>query len=398
MANKLAIDGGKPVRDNFLIFGSPLIEQDEIEEVVDTLRSGWLSTGPKTKRFERRFADYIGSKFAIATNSCSAALHLSLKSAGIGEGDEVITSPITFPATANVVIHVGAKPVFADVRKDTFNIDPAEIKKKITNRTRAIIPVHLAGHPCQMDNVMEIARKKNLIVIEDAAHAIEAFYEKRKIGTIGDMSCFSFYVTKNLCTGEGGMVTTNNSEWARKISILRLHGISKDAWKRYSADGFQPYDTLYPGYKYNMMDIQASLGLHQLKKIEGRLKIRERHARMYDQALANIPEIITPYQMPRIRHAHHLYIIMVKPELLKIDRNQFVEALKAENIGAGIHFTSLHLHSYYKGAYGYKADDFPNAKYISDRIVSLPLSPKLTEEDIRDVIRAVRKIVVHYRR
>jgi dTDP-4-amino-4,6-dideoxygalactose transaminase len=248
-----------------------------------------------------------------------------------------------------------------------------------------------------MDEIMEIARENNLLVIEDAAHALEAYYKDKKIGTIGDFSAFSFYATKNVVTGEGGMITTNNDEWAKKLRVLRLHGLSKDAWKRYSAEGFTPYDILYPGFKYNMMDIQAALGIHQLKRVEENLKIREKYCRMYNQAFADIPEIEIPVEGKNIRHARHLYTILLRLEKLKCDRNQFAVALQAENIGMGIHFLALHLSSYYKKRFGYKRGDFPNAEYISDRTISLPLSTKLTEEDINDVIKAVKKVVGFYR-
>ncbi len=395
---KLALHGGEPVREEFLIFGSPLIGEEEIEEVVDTLQSGWLGTGPKTLRFENDFTRYIGCKHAIALNSCTAGLHLALLVAGVGEGDEVITTPITFASTANVVVHLGAKPVFVDAKLDTQNIDPAKIEDKITAHTKAIVPVHLAGRPCDMDTIMEIARRHNLVVVEDAAHAIEAWYKDKKIGSIGDITAFSFYVTKNVVTGEGGMLTTNNDQWAEKLRILRLHGISKDAWKRYSATGFMPYETIYPGYKYNMMDIQAALGIHQLARVEQNLKIRERHFARYSQAFASMPEIITPREDASIRHARHLYTILLRLERLSTDRNGFIQALQAENIGVGIHFTALHLHKFYRETFGYKRGDFPKAEYISDRTVSLPLSAKLADQDVEDVISAVKKVANYFSR
>ncbi|HDN01441.1 MAG TPA: DegT/DnrJ/EryC1/StrS family aminotransferase, partial [Candidatus Bathyarchaeota archaeon] len=258
--------------------------------------------------------------------------------------------------------------------------------------------VHMAGRPCKMDEIMDIARRHNLFVIEDAAHAAEAWYRDRKIGNIGDISAFSFYVTKNICTGEGGMVTTNNDDWAEEMRIKRLHGISKDAWKRYSSEGFQPYEVIYPGYKFNMMDIQAALGIHQLARVERNLKIRERYWRRYNEAFADMPEIITPIEEEGIKHARHLYTILLRTEMLRIDRNQFIEALKAENIGTGIHFIALHLHKYYRETFGYKRGDFPNAEFISDRTVSLPLSAKLKREDIESVIEGVKKLFRYYRR
>lgn len=394
-----AIEGGVPVRDVFLVFGSPSIGEAEICEVVDTLRSGWLGTGPKTDRFEKAFGQYIGCRNSIAVNSCTAGLHLALDVLGIGPGDEVITTPMTFAATANVIVHRGARPVFADVRRETMNIDPMQIEKAVTARTKAIIPVHMAGRPCDMDSIMEIARQHDLYVIEDAAHAAETVYRGRKVGNIGHITVFSFYVTKNICTGEGGMITTNNDDWADEIRIRKLHGISRDAWKRYSAEGFQPYETLYPGFKYNMMDIQAALGIHQLSRVEENLRAREQYWQMYDEGLNNIPEIITPSQLPAdTRHARHLYTVLLDLERMRVGRQQFIEALKAENIGVGIHFTALHLHKYYRETFAYARGSFPIAEWIGERTVSLPLSPKLTIADVSDVIVAVQRLLRYYRR
>lgn len=392
-----AIEGGHPIRNEFLIFGSPLIGEEEIKEVVDTLRSGWIGTGPKTQRFEEAFRKYIGAKHALALSSCTAALHLALDVLDIGERDEVITTPMTFAATVNAIIHRRAIPVFADVEKETFNIDPANIEQKITPRTKAIIPVHMAGRPCKMNQIMDIAHRYNLFVIEDAAHAIEAWFQNQKIGTIGNLTAFSFYVTKNLVTGEGGMLTTNNDHWAEQISIKRLHGISQHAWKRYTTEDYIFYETLCPGYKYNMTDIQASLGIHQLAHLEENLKVRERHWQTYNKAFLNYPELILPTEEKEIGHSRHLYTILICPEMLRIDRNTLVKALKAEGIGTGIHFISLHLHPYYRKTYGFKRGDFPNAEFISERTISLPLSAKLTDKDVQDVIDAVIGLIKYYR-
>jgi len=321
----LAKEGKISVRENFLPFCQPNISQEEINEVVDTLNSDWITTGPKTKEFERRFAEYIGVKYAVAVSSATAGMHLSLIAAGIGRGDEVITTPYTFAATANVIIHSQAKPVFVDIDKDTFNIDPENIKKAITNKTKAIIPVHFAGQACRMDEIIQIAKKYNLIIIEDAAHAVSAEYKGKKIGSIGNLTAFSFYATKNLTTGEGGMVTTNDDELAKKVAILSLHGISQDAWKRYGAGGFWYYEIMYPGFKYNMTDIQASIGLHQLAKIEEFLKIRLKYVNMYQTAFKELPQIITPKDVISGRHAWHLYCILIKKELLSINRDKFIE-------------------------------------------------------------------------
>jgi dTDP-4-amino-4,6-dideoxygalactose transaminase len=307
---------------------------------------------------------------------------------------------MTFTATANVVVHLGARPVFVDIERNTMNIDPARIEAAITPRTKVIMPVHMAGRPCELDAINEIAKRHRLHVVEDAAHAIETVYRGRKVGSISDISVFSFYVTKNLCTGEGGMVTTENDEWGQELRIKSLHGMDNDAWKRYSSEGYRTYETVYPGYKYNMMDIQASLGLHQLERIEKNLTLRERYWAMYDEAFANMPELITPSSAlpPDSRHARHLYSLLLDLDRLKIDRNQFIHALQKENIGVGVHFTALHLHKYYRETYGYSPGDFPTTEWVGERTISLPLSARLADEDVASVIHAVRRIARYYRR
>jgi len=381
-------------RSEFLIFGSPAIGEEEIAEVVATLRSGWLGTGPRVQRFEADFRAYVGCAHAVALNSCTAGLHLALAVLGIGQGDEVITTPLTFSATANVIVHVGAKPVFADVERRTMSLDPEAVAQAVTPRTKAILPVHLAGRPCDMDALLQVARGHGLAVVQDAAHAIEARYRGRPIGSIGDLTVFSFYVTKNLVTGEGGMLTTENASWAEEIRIKALDGISRDAWKRYSAEGFQPYDTLFPGYKYNMTDMQAALGIHQLARLEANLVVRERHWRRYDAAFTGHPLLTLPAPAdPRDRHARHLYTVLLDVERAGMSRNEFVARLKAENIGTGIHFTALHLHSYYAKTFGFTRGQFPAAEFIGDRTVSLPLSAKLTDEDLEDVIAALFRVL-----
>jgi dTDP-4-amino-4,6-dideoxygalactose transaminase len=381
-------------RSEFLIFGSPAIGEPEIAEVVATLRSGWLGTGPRVQRFEADFRAYIGCAHAVALSSCSAGLHLALDVLGIGPGDEVITSPLTFSATANVIVHVGARPVFADVDPRTMNLDAEAAARAVTHRTKAILPVHFAGRPCEMDPLLEVARRHGLRVVEDAAHATETRYRGRPIGTIGDLTSFSFYVTKNLVTGEGGMLTTEDAAWAEEIRVRALHGISRDAWKRYSADGFQPYDTLFPGYKYNMTDLQAALGIHQLARLEANLAVRERHWRRYDEAFADHPFLTRPAPADaRDRHARHLYTVLLDTDRAGMSRNEFIVRLKAENIGTGIHFTALHLHSYYAKTFGFRRGQFPNAEFIGERTVSLPLSAKLTYDDVEDVIAAVFRVL-----
>ena len=386
------------IRNKLLVFGNPIIEEAEINEVVASLRSGWLSTGPKVARFEKLFRAYIGLKHALALNSCTAGIHLSLLVSGVGLGDEVITTPLTFAASANAIIHTGAKPVFVDIELPSMNMNPDLIEDKITEKTKAIIPVHFAGRPCNMDKIMEIAKKYNLTVIEDASHAIEARYHGMKIGAIGDLTCFSFYVTKNIVTGEGGMVTTDNDKFAEKIQIYSLHGMNKGAWKRYSDEGFKHYEIIFPGYKYNMMDIQAAIGLHQLPRIERYLSRREYIWQRYDQAFKELPVIIPAPPEPYTKHARHLYTILLDIDKLKLNRDSFQQLLYDENIGTGIHFISIHLHRYYRERFGYKKGDFPNAEYVSDRTISLPLSAKLSDADVEDVISAVYKIFYVRRR
>jgi dTDP-4-amino-4,6-dideoxygalactose transaminase len=388
----------RPVRDEFLPPFAPSLGEEEYAEVLDTLRSGWITMGPKTKRFEEAFRDFAGCRHAVAVSSCTAGLHLALVAGGIGAGDEVITTPLTFCSTANVVVHQGATPVLADVSPDTLNIDPTEIEKRITPRTKAIIPVHLGGQPCDMDEIGALAQEHGLLVIEDAAHAMSAEYKGRRIGTLSDVTVFSFYATKNLTTGEGGMICTGDDRLAEEMEILRLHGISRDAWKRYADQGSWYYEVLLPGYKYNMTDIQAALGLHQLAKQEQFLPMRERYAAIYAEAFHDLPEV-TPVQVKEyVRSAWHLYIIQLELERLTIDRAQFVEAMRRENVGVSVHFIPLHLHPYYQETYGFQEGDFPVAERAYQRVVSLPLYPAMSDEDVEDVIEAVTKVVASNRR
>ena len=398
MTDPLACEGGKPVRETFLIFGSPAIEDEEIDEVVDTLRSGWLGTGPKVAQFEAMFREYMQVQHAVAVSSCTAALHLSMIAADIGPGDEVITTPMTFCATANAITHVGADPVFVDVRQDTMNINPDLIERAITARTRAILPVHFAGRPCEMERITALARRYGLFVIEDAAHCIEGWYKNRKIGSISDATCFSFYVTKNVVTGEGGMVTTPHEEWANKIKMYALHGMTKDAWARFSDEGFKHYQVIAPGFKYNMMDIQASLGIHQLERVQRNAQRREGIWKRYDEAFANLPAFLPPRPEPETVHARHLYTLLLDLDHLTVSRDHVLNSLQAENIGTGVHYVGLHLQEYYRKAYELKPDDFPSATFISERTISIPFSPKLSDPDVEDVIAGVRKVLRTYAR
>jgi perosamine synthetase len=382
----------------FLPFHLPEIGEDEIQAVVSVLRSGWLTTGSKAKEFEQDFAAMIGARHAVAVNSCTAALHLALEAIGIREGDEVIVPTMTFTATAEVVTYFKATPVLVDCLPGTFTIDPDQIERAITPRTKAIIPVHFAGHPCDMDRIIDLACRHRLRVIDDAAHALPARYHGRMVGTIADCTCFSFYATKNITTGEGGMITTDNPEWASRMRIMALHGLSRDAWKRYTAEGSWYYEILSPGFKYNLTDIAAALGISQLQKSERFWKARARLADLYGDGFADLPEIQRPVVYPHVQHAWHLYVIQLQLERLRIDRNEFIEHLQRRDIGCSVHFIPLHLHPYYRDTWSYAPSQFPVASAVYERIVSLPLYPRMTEADVQRVIAAVRDLVERFRR
>jgi len=382
----------------FIPFHKPAIGEDEIQSVIETLKSGWLTTGPKVKTFEADFGRYVGSSHAVAVNSGTAALHLALDAVGIKEGDEVIVPAMTFAATAEVVLYLKAKPVLVDCRADTLNIDPDAIEGKITCKTNAIIPVDIAGQPCDFDKIMEIARSHKLSVIEDAAHALPAAYRKEKVGRISDITCFSFYATKTITTGEGGMATTENAEWAERMRMMSLHGISHDAWDRYTDKGSWYYEIIRPGYKYNLTDIAAALGIEQLKKCDRFHQARQRIAMRYHDCLADLPGLQVPTCRPDVQHAWHLYVVQLDLKQLRIDRRDSIKALKAENIGTSVHFIPLHLHPFYRDSFGYEPADFPNASAAYERIISLPIYPKMTEADIEYVISTVSKIVKQHRR
>ena len=384
----------------FLPFHTPDIGETEVQAVVETLRSGWLTTGPKVKQFEEEFARYVGSSHAVAVNSGTAALHLALEAAGIKEGDEVILPTMTFAATAEVVLYLHAWPVLVDCQRDTLNLDPDQLEKAISPRTKAIIPVHFGGHPCDMERILEIARAYNLTVIEDAAHALPARCGGKMVGTIGDITCFSFYATKTITTGEGGMATTENPEWAERMRIMSLHGISKDAWKRYTAAGSWDYEILFPGYKYNLTDVAAAIGIQQLKKCDRFWKQRQYYAELYHKGFRDVPELTVPAFLKREDHQHawHLYVIQLELERLRIDRREFIELLKQQHIGTSVHFIPLHQHPYYRDNFGYYRGDFPSASAVFERIVSLPIYPKMTEMDVHNVIETVKTIIRQHRR
>lgn len=381
------------MRKEFLVFGRPRIEQSEIDEVVSSLKSGWLGTGPKVARFEEDFRRYKGAPHAVAVNSCTAALHLSMLAADLKPRDEVITTAMTFCATVNAIIHAGLRPVLVDIDPVTMNIDPEQIKTKITNKTRVILLVHFTGRPCNMDAILDIANEHNLKVIEDCAHAIETEYKGRKAGTFGDFGCFSFYVTKNIVTGEGGMVLTHSEESAARIKSLALHGMSKDAWKRFGDKGYKHYFVVEAGFKYNMMDIQAAIGIHQLKRVEIYWKRRKNIWEIYNESFKDLPCIIPAEPEPDSRHAYHLYTPLIEIEKIGKSRDWVLDALTAENIGVGVHYLPVHLHPFYQKTYGWKEGDFPNAEWIGERTISLPLSVVLSEKDVEDVIAAFRKVL-----
>ena len=379
--------------NEFIVFGAPLIGEEEIDEVVASLRSGWLGTGPKVARFEKAFADYKGAPHTVAVNSCTAALHLSILAAGIQPGDEIITTPLTFCASVNAIIHAGAVPVLADVEPATMNIDPTEIERCITPRTRAILPVHFAGRSCDMDAICAIARQHHLKIVEDCAHAIETEYKGRKVGTFGDFGCFSFYVTKNVATGEGGMVVARSEEDAARIKILALHGMSHDAWKRFSDAGYKHYQVVECGFKYNMMDIQAAIGIHQLKRVEQSWLRRREVWNHYQQVFADLPiELPTEPELDT-RHAYHLYTVMIDSDRCGIERDEFLSCMNERRIGTGVHYLSVAEHPYYQQRFGWQQEQWPNAMRIGRETVSLPLSAKLNNNQVANVITAVRHVL-----
>lgn len=374
----------------FLPYNRPSIDEGEIAEVTDTLRSGWLTTGPKVTRFEAAFREYVGAQYSVAVGSCTAGLFLALAAAGIGRGDEVITTPLTFCATVNVIVQHGATPVLADISPDDYNIDPEQIERKITERTRAIIPVHYGGQPCRMDEILALARRHGLLVIEDAAHAHGALYKGRKIGTLGDATVFSFYATKNMTTGEGGMVTTNDAALADRIRLLANHGMNHSAQHRYEAEGAWYYEVLAPGYKYNMTDIQAALGLHQLARLEGFIARRAEIAACYTKAFEDLGQIVTPAVRPEVRHPWHLYVVQVRPDA-RTDRDRFIAVLHKQGIGTSVHFIPIHYHPYYREGFGFRRGDYPVCEAVFEGLVSLPLYPSMTDAEVERVIAAVRE-------
>ncbi len=392
MGEKLAIEGGLPVRKTYLPYGHQWIDESDIKAVVEVLRSDWVTTGPKVAEFEAKLADYVGAKYAVVFSSGTAALHAAVFAAGIGPGDEVITTPMTFAASANCVLYQGGKPVFADVQPDTLNIDPGEIEKKIIPWTKALIPVDYTGQPCDLGEIKDIARKHGLIVIEDAAHALGATYRGKRIGTLSDMTVFSFHPVKLITTGEGGAVVTDDPELARRLRIFRNHGITTEARERERAgDWF--YEMVYLGYNYRLTDIQCALGLSQMNKLDSWLARRQEIARRYNEAFAELPEIMTPVVKDDRSSAWHLYVIRLNLEQLRAGRAEVFAALRAENIGVNVHYIPVHLHPYYRERFGYKRGDYPVAEEAYERLISLPIFPRMTDADVDDVVKAVCKVV-----
>ena len=381
--------------DKFIVFGAPDIRSAEIDEVIATLKSGWIGTGPKVNRFESDFAKYKGIKpnQVLAVNSCTAALHLALISAGVGPGDEVITTATTFCATVNSIIHAQATPVLVDINPNTLNIDPNHIEEKITSKTKAIIPVHMAGLPCDMNSIMSIAKSYDLVVIEDCAHAIESKYKDTEIGTIGDYGCFSFYTTKNVVTAEGGMLIGKESESIKSSRINSLHGMDKDAWKRFSDQGYSHYDIQFPGYKYNMTDINAALGIHQLARIESSWQRRKSIFEYYASSLGGLPIKLPASNTNDCRHAYHLFPIQINQDA-PVNRDRFIECLKNKNIGSGVHYVSLAEHNFYIENYKMNQPDFMNSINYGRSTVSLPLSPSLSDADVERIVQATTEVLM----
>lgn len=388
---QLAINGGKPVRNKILPYGHQWIDEEDIAAVVEVLKSDWVTQGPKVDEFETKVAEYCGAKHAVAVSSGTAALYAACAVAGISEGDEVITTPITFAATANAVVYCGGKPVFADIKEDTLNIDHDEIRKRMSPRTKALLPVDFAGHPADLDEIKAIAEEKGLIIIEDAAHALGAEYKGRKIGSLADMTIFSFHPVKHITTGEGGMILTDNEEFYDKLKAFRHHGIVKDSPNK----GSWYYEIYNPGHNFRLTDFQCALGISQLKKLGRFIQRRREIAARYNEAFADMEEVITPIEDKNVKAVYHIYVIQLRTELLKVGRKEVSEALRAENIGVNVHYMPLHLHPFYRNKFGYERGNYPKAERYYDRAITLPVFPKMSNEDVKDVIKAVEKVITY---
>lgn len=393
-----AIAGGEPIRREYLVFGKPALQQTEIDELVATVKSGWLGTGPKTERFEEAFAEYVQMPHAIAVSSCTAALHLALIACGLQPGDEVVVPSLTFVASANSVIHAGGTPVLCDVDPATHLMRVEDVVRVLSPRTRAVMPVHFAGRAVDLTALNEVTTPRGIRLVNDAAHAIETRHRDRPVPHWGAASAYSFYPTKNLTTGEGGMVVTADASMAERVRRLRQHGLSADAWRRYSSSGFKHYEAVEPGYKYNMTDMQAALGLPQIERLAVSAVRRREIWNRYDEAFADLPLEPPPPVAAGDRHALHLYTPLLHLEALSVTRDEVAAALHQEGIGVGIHYRAVHLHEFYRRAFGYTPDALPNARRISERTISLPLSAGLSDRDVEDVVAAVRRVLLYWRR
>jgi len=387
--SQLAIEGGVPVRRELLPYGHQWIGDEDIAAVAEALKSDWITQGPRVEEFERKIAEYCGANYAVAVSSGTAALHAACAVAGISQGGEAITTPITFAATANAVVYCGGKPVLADIREDTLNIDPEEIRRKLSPRTKAILPVDFTGHPADLDEIIAMAEENNLLVIEDAAQALGAEYRGHKIGSLADMTILSFHPVKHITTGEGGMILTNKKEFYEKLKIFRHHGIVKENM----GDGPWHYAIYEPGHNFRITDFQCALGLSQLKKLDHFIQRRREIAAAYNQAFAETVELITPTEKADTRAVYHLYVIQLKTETLKVGRDEIFAALQAENIGVQVHYMPLHLHPFYQGKFGYGKGDYPKAEGYYERAITLPIFPKMSDNDVEDVITAVTKVI-----
>jgi UDP-4-amino-4,6-dideoxy-N-acetyl-beta-L-altrosamine transaminase len=395
--DRLAIEGGKPVRKTYLPYGKQWIDDEDIEEIIEVLKSDYITTGPKIREFEEKVATYTNTKYAVAIANGTAALHVACFAAGIRPRDEVITTPMTFAASANCILYCGAKPVFADIDPQTYNINPEDIKRKITSKTKAIIPVHYTGQPVDIDEINKIAKQYGLIVIADGAHALGAEYKGKKVASQSDMMTLSFHPVKHITTGEGGMILTNSKDFYEKLKLFRAHGITRDENLLTKNEGPWYYEQQYLGYNYRMTDIQAALGISQMNKLNKFLELRRKYAQMYNDAFKDIEELIIPYQLPYTNSSWHIYVLQLRLEKLKVGRREVYEALLKENIGVNVHYIPVYYHPYYQSL-GYKKGLCPNAEHLYERIITLPLFPKMTEEDINDVIEAVKKVINYYKK
>jgi len=386
-------------RNTFLPFSRPDIGQGEIRAVVDVLSSGWITSGPKVQAFEKAFAEYVGSPYALSLSSCTAGLHLAMEMLGLNPDDEVITTSLTWPATVNMIHLCGGRPVFVDVERNTINLDVSRVEDAITKRTRAIVPVHFAGQSCDLDGLRDICKSRGITLIEDAAHAVGSEYKGRRIGSSDNIAVFSFHPIKNMTTGEGGMITVRDEETYERLRLLRFHGVDKDAWRRYGKAEKEGYDLHLPGWKYNMTDIQASIGLVQLDRLDKMIERREKLAMLYDNLLRDVHEVTLPGNVSYpVRHARHLYTLIVDKGRAGITRDEFMQEMKKLNIGTGLHFLAVHQLSFYRKHYALPDGTLPETEYISERIVSLPLYPSMQESDVHDVVSAVRDILKKFKK